>query len=76
MRFLVDECTGPAVARWLVDQAHDVYSVYDEARGMPDEDERSASKIAAIRKLLDRYADQLTNAFVVVTEAQVRFGRS
>lgn len=34
MRFLVDECTGPAVARWLRDQQHDVFSVYEEARGM------------------------------------------
>jgi hypothetical protein len=23
MRFLVDECTGPAVASWLRDQNHD-----------------------------------------------------
>ncbi|MBW3597778.1 MAG: DUF5615 family PIN-like protein [Planctomycetes bacterium] len=37
MRFLVDECTGPAVARWLRDQGHDVYSVYDEAPGSTDE---------------------------------------
>ena len=37
MRFLVDECTGPAVARWLRDQAHEVFSVYDEARGTADE---------------------------------------
>ncbi|MGB9752434.1 MAG: hypothetical protein C0183_15415 [Roseiflexus castenholzii] len=38
MRFLVDECTGPAVARWLHEQQHDVFSVYDEARGMDDDD--------------------------------------
>lgn len=38
MRFLVDECTGPSVARWLRSQNHDVFSVYDEARGMSDED--------------------------------------
>ena len=37
MRFLVDECTGPAVARWLRDQGHDVFSVYDEARGADDD---------------------------------------
>lgn len=36
MRFLVDECTGPAVARWLHAQQHDVFSVFDEARGMSD----------------------------------------
>jgi predicted nuclease of predicted toxin-antitoxin system len=38
MRFLVDECTGPAVARWLRDQQHDVFSVYEQARGMDDDD--------------------------------------
>jgi predicted nuclease of predicted toxin-antitoxin system len=37
MRFLVDECTGPAVARWLRDQKHEVFSVYDEARGLEDD---------------------------------------
>ena len=38
MRFLVDECTGPKVARWLSRQKHEVFSVFDEARGMDDED--------------------------------------
>ncbi len=38
MRFLVDECTGPAVAGWLRDNGHEVYSVFDEARGMADDD--------------------------------------
>ena len=37
MRFLVDECTGPAVARWLRESGHDVFSVYDEARGLVDD---------------------------------------
>jgi predicted nuclease of predicted toxin-antitoxin system len=36
MRFVVDECTGPVVARWLCEGGHDVYSVYDEARGLDD----------------------------------------
>ncbi len=36
MRFLVDECTGPAVAEWLRTQKHEVFSVYDEARGLDD----------------------------------------
>ena len=115
MRFLVDECTGPAVARWLRDQSHAVFSVYEEARGMADDDildkaysedwilitndkdfgekvyrekqphhgvvflhlqdERATSKIDAIQKLLDGYKDQLADAFVVVTETQVRFGQ-
>ncbi|MCS7187308.1 MAG: DUF5615 family PIN-like protein [Armatimonadetes bacterium] len=37
MRFLVDECTGPTVARWLRKQGHDVFSVYEEARGADDD---------------------------------------
>ena len=37
MRFLVDECTGPAVAHWLEQQGHDVFSVYDQARGIDDD---------------------------------------
>ncbi len=36
MRFLVDECTGPAVAAWLLSEGHDVVSVYDELRGIED----------------------------------------
>ena len=113
MRFLVDESTGPAVAHWPRAQRHDVFSVYDEARGLNDQaiiqkafnedwilitndkdfggkvyrellphkgivllrlkDERSASKIETIRRLLDSHADRLKNQFVVVTETQVRF---
>lgn len=38
MRFLVDECTGPAVAAWLRTSGHEVFSVYDEARGMSDDE--------------------------------------
>ena len=38
MRFLVDECTGPAVARWLRSQGHDVFSVYEDARGLADDE--------------------------------------
>ena len=37
MRLLVDECTGPSVARWLREQGHDVFSVYEQARGMDDD---------------------------------------
>jgi predicted nuclease of predicted toxin-antitoxin system len=37
MRFLVDECTGPSVAKWLRDQHHDVFSVYEGACGAEDE---------------------------------------
>ena len=38
MRFLVDECTGPSVAEWLRNQKHEVFQVFEEARGMDDDD--------------------------------------
>jgi len=38
MRFLVDECTGPKVARWLRARGHEVFSVFDDARGLQDVD--------------------------------------
>ena len=37
MRFIVDECTGPAVAEWLTENGHDTFSVYDCARGSSDD---------------------------------------
>jgi predicted nuclease of predicted toxin-antitoxin system len=37
MKLVVDECTGPAVAHWLEQQGHDVFSVYDQARGLADD---------------------------------------
>ena len=36
MRFLV-ECTGPVVALWLREHNHEVFSVYEEARGIDDD---------------------------------------
>lgn len=115
MRFLVDECTGPVVARWLRDQQHEVFSVYEEARGMDDDeiiqkafsenwvlitndkdfgekiyreryshhgvvllrlsDDRAGQKVEAIRRLLQGYANQLVDRYVVVTETRVRFAR-
>ncbi len=36
MRFLIDECTGPKVAKWLSSQEYDVFSVFDEERGIDD----------------------------------------
>ncbi|MBN1684666.1 MAG: DUF5615 family PIN-like protein [Gammaproteobacteria bacterium] len=115
MRFLVDECTGPQVAQWLREQNHEVFSVYEQARGMLDEDiiekayfeewilitndkgfgekvyrdgrlhkgvvflrledERAVVKINTIRQLLEKYSDQLTDRFVVVSETKVRFAR-
>jgi len=36
MRFIVDECTGPKVAKWLLNLNHHVFSVYDENPGISD----------------------------------------
>jgi len=38
MRFLVDECTGPAVAQWLRGRPHDVFCVFEQGRGMDDDE--------------------------------------
>ena len=40
------------------------------------EDERSLSKIQVLSRLLETYMDRLPDAFVVVTEKQVRFAMS
>ena len=37
MRFLVDECAGPKLAQWLTAEGHEVFSVYDGARGADDD---------------------------------------
>lgn len=115
MRFLIDECTGPAVARWLRTQQHDVFSVYEEARGIDDDeviqrafaddrilitndkdfgekvfreqlphkgvillrlaDERPATKIDVLQRLLSAYVDRIPGQFVVATETKIRFAR-
>jgi predicted nuclease of predicted toxin-antitoxin system len=116
MRFLVDECTGPSVASWLRERNHDVFSVFDKARGMDDdgimtkaldedrilitndkgfgdkiyrdgrlhrgvillrlEDERPASKIRVLSRLLEKYSSRMRDSFLVVTERQVRFAKT
>ena len=37
MRFLVDECTGVRVANWLREEKYEVFSVYEQARGITDD---------------------------------------
>jgi predicted nuclease of predicted toxin-antitoxin system len=37
MRFLVDECVGPTFAEWLSNEGHEVFSVYQQARGVEDD---------------------------------------
>lgn len=39
------------------------------------ENERAASKIKAMQRLLEHHAERLDNHFVVVTETTVRFAR-
>lgn len=115
MRFLVDENTGVFVSRWLQSLRHEVFSVYEQARGIDDDtilkkafdenwilitsdkdfgekiyreqyphhgviflrlkNERSASKIKVLERLLDMYGERLVDNFVVVTENQVRFAK-
>jgi predicted nuclease of predicted toxin-antitoxin system len=53
VRFLVDESTGPAVAEWLRSQRHEVFSVYDMARGIDDDD--------IVRKAFDENWILITN---------------
>lgn len=50
---MVDESTGPMVARWLNAQGHDVLSVYDQARGLSDDD--------VIRRAFDERRILITN---------------
>lgn len=37
MKFVVDECVGPMVARWLKQNNYDVVSIFDEMRGATDD---------------------------------------
>lgn len=53
MRFIVDECTGPAVSKWLSEKGYEVFSVYEEARGIADE--------AIIQKALEENWILITN---------------
>lgn len=36
MRFVIDECTGPAVAERLRELGHEVFSIFESARGADD----------------------------------------
>jgi predicted nuclease of predicted toxin-antitoxin system len=38
MKFIVDECVGPVVARWLRSKGHDAVSVFDDYRGVDDDE--------------------------------------
>lgn len=36
MRFIIDECTGSGVARWILSQSYEAYSVADQSPGWKD----------------------------------------
>jgi predicted nuclease of predicted toxin-antitoxin system len=36
IRFIVDECTGPLVAKWLLSKNYQVLSIYDNFKGIKD----------------------------------------
>jgi predicted nuclease of predicted toxin-antitoxin system len=36
MRFLVDESSGPGLARWLRELGQEVFSIYEQSRGISD----------------------------------------
>lgn len=38
IRFIVDECTGPSVAKWLSGEGYEVFSVFDETPGIDDKE--------------------------------------
>ncbi len=62
MRFLIDECTGPAVATWLRTLGYEVISAYDEARGSSD-DELLARAYAETRIFITSDRDFGTKVF-------------
>lgn len=50
---MVDECTGPMVAAWLNSLGHEVFAVFEEARGVADE--------AILKKAVDENWIIITN---------------
>ena len=38
MKFLVDECTGPTVAQWLIENGYDTVSIYEGFCGYSDKE--------------------------------------
>ena len=76
MRFLVDECTGPAVARWLRDQKHEVFSVYDDARGACDDDLLEKAYQPARKATIDQISPCCVfDVFREVAKEKMRRGR-
>ena len=69
MRFLVDECTGPAVAQWLRLQNHDVVSVFDEIRGADDRD--IIQKAFEQNRILIQTTKTLVSLFFASSELQM-----
>jgi len=38
MKFIVDECTGPTVANWLISEGYDVLSISPDRKGISDKE--------------------------------------
>ncbi len=38
MKFIVDECTGPTVAKWLETEGHNVVSISPDRKGISDKE--------------------------------------
>ena len=73
MRFLVDECTGPAVALWLTSLGHEVFSVFDEAAGISDEEVLSKAFDEDMIVITETGARNMTEALPRTPEAIEKF---
>lgn len=38
MKFIVDECTGPTVAKWLASEGHNILSISPDRKGISDKE--------------------------------------
>jgi|ERR1700733_1366325 len=115
LKFIVDECVGSLVAKWLTGHGYDVISVIAEMQGAKDitilnrafaenriiitsdkdfgdivfhkkmphvgivlmrlQNGLPQNKIKLLEKLFADYADQLTDNFIVISEASIRIIR-
>lgn len=112
LKFIVDECVGSLVAKWLIENGYDAISVIAEMKGSKDitilnravaenriiitsdkdfgdivfhkkaqhtgivlirlKNGSPAHKIKALENLFNNYGDQLTDNFIVISDANIR----
>ena len=65
IKFLVGECLGIFLARWLEEQGYDVVAVIEKNQGAND----------IMEKVLRLYSDDLPGNFTVATEETIRVVR-